>query len=93
MPSFEPYDDLGRGDPRGLWGMTCWNAMSEDHQSQLVITGKFRGYDGGTCASPAQVGIETEHDVNPGPRFYCTPCAIDYLVTHNKIYREDISGG
>lgn len=79
MTGIVNYDSLGRSDRPGLWGLKCWNAMSPNHQEQLVITGKFRGYDGGTCSRPAEVGIETDKDVNPGPRFYCRPCGIDWL--------------
>lgn len=83
------YDQLGRGSSRGLWGMLCFNAMSADHQVQLVVTGKFRGYDGGTCDRPAQVGIETEMDVNPGPRFYCRPCGIEFLQSQPQEKTND----
>ena len=33
----------------------------------------------GDCQRGASVGIETEHDTAPGPRFYCRECAIAYL--------------
>ena len=75
------YDNVGKacdGRP-GLWGMLCWNAMSPEHQEELVVTGKFRGYGGGTCSNPAQIGIETLWDRNPAPRFYCLPCSLTYL--------------
>jgi hypothetical protein len=90
----EPYDELGHRDPRmpshmGLWGMTCFNAMSEDHQKQLVVDGKFRGYDSWRCSNPAEIGIETDQDMNPGPRFYCRSCAIEFLLQQRNSLTPD----
>jgi len=64
------------------WGMACWNGLSERQQEQLLRVGTLEiGYEpGGECERPPTVAIETEQDVAPGPRFFCLPCAIDYLV-------------
>jgi hypothetical protein len=61
--------------------MACWNGLSADQQARLVHHGNLPlGYvPEGTCPNGAEVGIETEHDLAPGPRFYCRRCAIEYL--------------
>lgn len=66
---------------RGWWGMHCWNGLSEDQQARLVLWGNLpMGYVAeGECERPAAVGIETEDDLAPGPRFYCRECAIEFL--------------
>lgn len=66
---------------RGLWGMPCWNGLSELQQQRLMEWGNLpMGYrDEGLCPNPAQVGVETEADEAPAPRFYCYLCAIEYL--------------
>ena len=65
----------------GWWNMICWNGLSADQQETLIVTGTLEiGYfPEGECVNPATVAIETEDDVAPGPRFYCKPCAIEYL--------------
>lgn len=91
LEAYTAYDDLGRSDPgRGLWGMKCWNAMSVEHQNELVTNGKFRGYHAGTCNGPAETGIETDQDENPGPRFYCRPCGIAYLQSQQEDRRRRV---
>jgi hypothetical protein len=67
--------------PRGWWDMVCWNGLSAEQQQRLIEVGNLpMGYlPTGSCVRGAEVAIETDHDVAPGPRFYCRPCAIDYL--------------
>lgn len=67
----------------GWYGMGCWNGLSTEQQERLIdvgvlAVGRWRP-EGGTCDSGAEVAVETEHDVSPGPRFYCRPCAISFL--------------
>jgi hypothetical protein len=69
---------------RGWWGLACWNALGPDQQHRLITWGNLpMGYrpKGGTCLNGAEVSIETEADLAPGPRFYCRPCAVEYLST------------
>jgi hypothetical protein len=69
----------------GWWNMACWNGLSADQQERLIRRGNLPlGYEpaGGECQSGAQVCIEAEWDEAPGPRFYCVPCAIQYLRKH-----------
>lgn len=66
--------------------MYCWNALSKDQQHRLVTWGNLpMGYrpEGTECQAGAEVEITTEADLAPGPRFYCLPCAIKYLVSLN----------
>ena len=62
--------------------MACWNGLSADQQARLLEWGNLPlGYrEEGTCPNPAEVAIETMHDSAPGPRFYCVPCALEYLT-------------
>jgi hypothetical protein len=71
---------------RGLYGLTCFNGLSEDQQTRLVVHGNLPiGYHPkGECHNPAQCGIETEQDRAPGPRFYCYPCGVEYLAELEK---------
>lgn len=64
-----------------LYGLTCWNGLSAEQQERLLEIGNLPfGYTPeGICQNGANVGIETMHDTSPGPRFYCTECAIKYL--------------
>lgn len=67
---------------RGWWGMACFNALSPAQQERLVTWGNLPiGYrpEGWTCLNGAEVAIEVEGDLAPGPRFYCRLCAIEYL--------------
>jgi hypothetical protein len=71
---------------RGLYGLACFNALGPDQQEFLVVEGYLPfGYrpEGGTCSNGAEVGLEFAYDYPgeraPGPRFYCVPCAIEYL--------------
>jgi hypothetical protein len=79
-----PHDVLvpwGR-PARGWWDMACWNALSADQQRRLIEVGNLPfGYspEGGACHRGAQVCIECEGDEAHGPRFYCLPCAVEYL--------------
>jgi hypothetical protein len=43
----------------------------------------------GECLNGAEVEITTQWDVAPGPRFYCTTCAIDYLRFRSLTSRGD----
>jgi len=76
---------MSPGDPgarRGWWGLSCWNALSFEQQTQLIERGTlqiFSRAEGGDCKDGAQVAIETMTDEAPGPRFYCLGCAISYL--------------
>jgi len=67
---------------RGWWNMACWNGLSAEQQTRLVEWGNLPlGYvPEGTCPNPAEVAVEKETDVAPGPRFYCTACAREYLA-------------
>ena len=68
---------------RGWFNMPCWNALSVEQQQQLITVGNLPiGYrpEGDACVLGAEVCIETQDDVAPGPRFYCRPCAIDFLT-------------
>lgn len=68
--------------------MACWNALSYAQQERLIKIGNLpMGYQPAgdiapaakTCDRGAEVEIETMYDEAPGARFYCLPCAIDYL--------------
>lgn len=66
----------------GWWGMACWNALSAEQQTKLLIDGYLPiGYEpeGDGCTRGARVNIETMFDVAPGPRFYCIACAVAFL--------------
>lgn len=64
--------------------LPCWNALSPDQQHRLIQgnTGPpIRRPEGdGQCMGWGHVLVETVWDEKPGPRFYCLPCAIDYLI-------------
>jgi hypothetical protein len=68
---------------KGYWDMHCWNALSARQQRELIERGGLdfgfvpEAEDG--CPRPASLEITCIDDPAPGPRFYCTPCAIDYL--------------
>lgn len=68
---------------RGWWNMSCWNGLSAEQQEMLIDKGVlYAGRwepEGGTCERGAEVEVTTMWDRSPGPRFYCTQCAIDYL--------------
>ena len=66
---------------RGMWNMTCFNGLSVEQQVRLVEWGNLPfGYEPeGECTNGAEVGIETDQDTTPGPRFYCRSCAIEFL--------------
>jgi hypothetical protein len=70
---------------RGWWNMPCWNGLSEAQQTRLIEHGNLPlgFWDEGECPRGATVAIETEDDTAPGPRFYCYPCAIQYLAEKN----------
>ena len=66
----------------GYWGMWCFNRLSDEQQRFLVVKGYLPfGWvpEGTKCSSPAQLEITCMDDETPGPRFYCVPCAIEYL--------------
>lgn len=73
---------------RGIWGMHCWNGLSEDQKKRLIEHGNLEiGYQPeGSCPRGADCGIETKDDVAPGPRFYCYPCGT--LELAGRIGRE-----
>lgn len=65
----------------GWWNMICWNGLSLEQQDTLITVGTLSivYVPEGECENPAEVCIETRDDRAPGPRFYCKPCAIEYL--------------
>lgn len=67
---------------RGWWNMACWNGLSAAQHARLIEYGNLPiDYQPeGDCPNPASVAVETENDAAPGPRFYCGPCAIIYLL-------------
>ncbi len=72
----------GGPNVRGWWNMACWNGLSEYQQHRLLTYGNlpidYRPEVG--CPNGAEVAIETQNDVAPGPRFYCRACAVEYLA-------------
>lgn len=66
---------------QGYWGMLCWNALSADQQEFLRTKGYLPwGYrPEGECPNGAELEITTMYDEFPGPRFYCRPCAVQWL--------------
>lgn len=66
---------------RGWWNMACWNGLSVEQQNRLINVGNLPIFSepAGECQRGAEVGIETNQDMAPGPRFYCRPCAIKFL--------------
>lgn len=84
---------MGVPDRGGWFNMACWNGLSADQQQQLIVQGYLPiGYEaeGDGCPRGAEVGIETEVDTAPGPRFYCLTCAIDYLEKLHIILHPDV---
>ena len=63
--------------------MACWNGLSPDQQARLLDWGNLPfGYEpAGECPRGAEVEVTTMWDEAPGPRFYCRPCAIVYLLS------------
>jgi hypothetical protein len=61
--------------------MTCWNGLSTEQREFLRVKGYLEiGYrPQGECPRGAAVEVTTMWDEFPGPRFYCTPCAIKFL--------------
>lgn len=76
---------------RGWWNMPCWNGLSHDQQRRLIEVGNLPiGFEAeGECYRGADVCIEREGDEAPGPRFYCTPCAVAYLADGSEIWNND----
>lgn len=68
---------------RGWYNLACWNGLGASQQARLIHRGNLPlGYQPhGTCKRGAEVCIETQNDVAPGPRFYCCVCAVDYLLS------------
>jgi hypothetical protein len=79
---------------RGLWDMACWNGLSHSQQDRLLRVGTLPfGYEPeGACPNGAEVGIETDQDETPAPRFYCRSCAIAYLVGQLRTMRTAEGG-
>lgn len=69
--------------------MACFNGLSEAQQTRLVEWGNLEfGYQPeGECRNGAEMAIETQDDVAPGPRFYCRSCAIEYLRPYDHDVR------
>ena len=67
---------------RGWWHMTCWNGLSAEQQKRLIEVGNLPlGYEPeGVCLNGAEVEVTTTWDWAPGPRFYCLPCATEFLI-------------
>lgn len=72
---------------KGYWQMACWNVLSGEQQNRLIIHGNLplgyrpEGIQLSNCIGVAELSIEAQWDEAPGPRFYCRPCAIEYLQT------------
>ena|SRR5215831_9089018 len=86
---------IGPGVPdRGGWfNMACWNGLSEAQQTELIVNGILPwGYqpEGEGCPRGAEVGVETQDDKAPGPRFYCLTCAIAYLKNLHISAQPDV---
>lgn len=75
---------------RGIWGMYCFNGLSEQQQHRVVEWGNLPfGYKPeGPCTRPAEVEITTIWDKTPGPRFYCRQCGAAYLMEGDPEGRE-----
>lgn len=71
---------------RGIYNMVCFNGLSPEQQTRLVVHGNLPiGYmPQGPCPNGADCGIETQDDAAPGPRFYCYSCAAEYLTQLSK---------
>lgn len=71
---------------RGWWNLACWNGLSAAQQHELITRGTLEiGYHpNGECPRGAEMCIETMYDEMPGPRFYCAPCALDYVKEHTR---------
>lgn len=70
---------------RGWWNMPCWNGLSFKQKDRLIHIGNLPIFytPEGECQNGAAVAIETPDDTAPGPRFYCVPCALEYLKGKN----------
>jgi len=68
---------------RGWFNMACWNGLSNEQQQRLIEVGNLpiNYTPEGECQNGASLCIETQDDKAPGPRFYCTPCAVDFLTS------------
>lgn len=78
---------------RGWYDLGCFNGLSGDLQRRVVYWGNLPlGYDrnSGRCHNPAEVEITTVHDAMPGPRFYCLPCAVEYLTALHTEVSTDV---
>jgi hypothetical protein len=68
---------------RGMWGLSCFNALSVEQQERVVQWGNlpfgYRERMSGPCCNGAEVEVTTVWDTTPGPRFYCRPCAVLHL--------------
>jgi hypothetical protein len=71
--------------------MGCFNGLSPEQQHRLINVGNLPiGYRlEGKCQSGAEVEVTTQWDTMPGPRFYCVPCAIEYLV---QVFDDQLHG-
>jgi len=67
---------------KGWYDLLCFNSLSGELQARLVYYGNIPlgSPAEGRCHNPAEVEITTVHDAMPGPRFYCLPCAVQYLT-------------
>jgi len=78
---------------RGWYDLGCFNGLTGSDQRRVVYWGNLEiGYDrnGGRCHNPAEVEVTTVHDAMPGPRFYCLPCAIEYLTALHTEVSQDV---
>jgi len=69
-------------NPKGMYGMWCWNSLSNAQQLRLIHHGNLPIDflpEGDVCDLPAQCGVETIEDQAPTARFYCYACAVAYL--------------
>lgn len=76
----------------GWWQMPCFNSLSPDQQTRLVEHGNlpidYKLHLTGDCHNGAEVEVTTIWDEYPGPRFYCTHCARDYIVDREQARRR-----
>jgi|GEM_PF-1834125 len=82
--------------PTGIYGMHCFNALSEEQKYRVVVEGVLPfpwSPAGGFCRSGAEVEIYTKWDQSPGPRFYCNKCAIEFLQSLNSESLQPTNGG
>lgn len=78
---------------RGWYNLLCFNSLDGALQRRLVYYGNIPlgSPADGRCHNPAEVEITTVHDAMPGPRFYCLPCAVEYLTALHTEVSQDVT--